>query len=225
MSPVSPVSGQSHPALELVARYRAVFRAAWTQRLELAGPRRLADEAAFLPAALSLQDTPVHPAPRRLAWVIIMLFVITLAWATLVYDPAANKVHVLSDKRGTAQRLADRFVAVAPDHDLSIRERRAQRDGGMVLSLSRCGPASPRRAPPSACLIRFLHRYTAPVTIPPGWTKRASSSCTVDGEKAAISVKCGSAARALSHSISTLRRARIRPNSEKCSRRASTLPA
>ena len=83
MSPVSPVSGQSHPALELVARYRAVFRAAWTQRLELAGPRRLADEAAFLPAALSLQDTPVHPAPRRLAWVIIMLFVITLAWATL----------------------------------------------------------------------------------------------------------------------------------------------
>ena len=29
--------------------------------------------------------------------------------ATLVYDPAANKVHVLSDKRGTAQRLANHF--------------------------------------------------------------------------------------------------------------------
>ena len=34
---------------------------------ELAGPKRLADEAAFLPAALSLQETPVHPAPRRVA--------------------------------------------------------------------------------------------------------------------------------------------------------------
>ena len=39
--------------------------------------------------------------------------------ATLVYDPAANKVHVLSDKRGTAQRLADRFVAVGFDKPLS----------------------------------------------------------------------------------------------------------
>ena len=29
---------------------------------------RLADEAAFLPAALSLQETPAHPAPRRVAW-------------------------------------------------------------------------------------------------------------------------------------------------------------
>lgn len=39
--------------------------------------------------------------------------------ATLVYDPAANKVHVLSDKRGTAQRLADRFVAVGFEKPLS----------------------------------------------------------------------------------------------------------
>lgn len=39
--------------------------------------------------------------------------------ATLVYDPSANKVHVLSDKRGTAQRLADRFVAVGFDKPLS----------------------------------------------------------------------------------------------------------
>ena len=51
-------------------RYRAIFRAAWQARHELAGPKRLADEAAFLPAALSLQDTPVHPAPRRLAFAI-----------------------------------------------------------------------------------------------------------------------------------------------------------
>lgn len=39
--------------------------------------------------------------------------------ATLVYDPSANKVHVLSDKRGTAQRLADRFVAVGFEKPLS----------------------------------------------------------------------------------------------------------
>jgi hemolysin D len=47
----------------------------------LAGPKRLADEAAFLPAALSLQETPVHPAPRRAMWVIVALFVAALAWS------------------------------------------------------------------------------------------------------------------------------------------------
>ena len=72
------------PALvELLARYRAVLGAAWEHRKELAAPQRLADEAAFLPAALSLQDTPVHPAPRRLAWVVIALFVAALSWAVL----------------------------------------------------------------------------------------------------------------------------------------------
>ncbi|WP_418317603.1 hypothetical protein [Piscinibacter sakaiensis] len=62
-------AAQQHPAIELLARYRAVFAAAWAARLELAGPRRLASELAFLPAALSLQETPAHPAPRRVAGV------------------------------------------------------------------------------------------------------------------------------------------------------------
>jgi hemolysin D len=70
-----------HPVIALLARYRAIFGAAWAHRDELAGPRRLSDEAAFLPAALSLQDTPVHPAPRRLAYTIMALFVIALVWS------------------------------------------------------------------------------------------------------------------------------------------------
>ena len=70
-----------HPRLDLLARYKAIFSAAWANRAELAGPTRLADEAAFLPAALSLQDTPVHPAPRRFAYAIIALFLIAIAWA------------------------------------------------------------------------------------------------------------------------------------------------
>jgi hemolysin D len=70
-----------HPMIELLGRYRAVLRAAWQHRHELAGPKRLSDEAAFLPAALSLQDTPVHPAPRRLAYALIALFLIAVTWA------------------------------------------------------------------------------------------------------------------------------------------------
>ena len=37
----------AHPVAELLARYRDVFLAAWAARAQLAGPQRLADEAAF----------------------------------------------------------------------------------------------------------------------------------------------------------------------------------
>lgn len=70
-----------HPVKEFVDRYRAIFKAAWDARHELAGPKRMADEAAFMPAALSLQETPVHPAPRRLAYGIMVLFVIAVLWS------------------------------------------------------------------------------------------------------------------------------------------------
>ncbi len=59
-----------HPVLELLARCLEVLKEAWARRHELAEPKRLADEAAFLPAARSLQDTPVHSAPRRFACVL-----------------------------------------------------------------------------------------------------------------------------------------------------------
>ncbi len=79
----SPASRPPHPAADLLRRYAAVFRAAWQHRHELAGPKRLADEHAFLPAALSLQETPVHPAPRRAALALCLLFAIALLWAAL----------------------------------------------------------------------------------------------------------------------------------------------
>ncbi len=77
---MSPVQSK-HPIFELLARYKAIFQAAWTHRAELAGPAHMADEVAFLPAALSLQETPVHPAPRRFAWGLMILFVLALLWS------------------------------------------------------------------------------------------------------------------------------------------------
>ena len=79
----APNQAQRHPIVELLVRYQAVLQAAWQARHELAGPQRLADEVAFLPAALSLQDSPPHPAPRRALWALIGLFVIALVWACL----------------------------------------------------------------------------------------------------------------------------------------------
>jgi hemolysin D len=79
-APITPQDAR-HPFIELMSRYKAIFQAVWTHRHELAGPARLADEAAFLPAALSMQATPPHPSPRRAMWAIMALFAIALGWA------------------------------------------------------------------------------------------------------------------------------------------------
>lgn len=108
-----PAPATRHPAIELLGRYRAVFSAAWQHRAELAGPARLADETAFLPAALSLQDTPVHPAPRRIAFVLMALFVIALAWSIFgkidIVAVAPGRV-IVSDRTKLVQPLENSVI-------------------------------------------------------------------------------------------------------------------
>lgn len=102
-----------HPLRELARRYAAVFAMVWQHRHELAGPARHADEAAFLPAALSLQETPVHPAPRRFALAICALFVAALAWACLghvdIVAVAPGRI-VVSQRTKTLQPLETSVV-------------------------------------------------------------------------------------------------------------------
>jgi hemolysin D len=104
---------QRHPAIDLACRYRDIFSAAWALRAQLAGPKRLRDETAFLPAALSLQESPAHPAPRRAAWAICALFVIALAWACLgeidIVAVAPGRV-VVSERVKTVQPLEASIV-------------------------------------------------------------------------------------------------------------------
>jgi hemolysin D len=105
---------QRHPALDLMARYKAIWQAAWRARHELAGPKRLTDEAAFLPASLSLQETPVHPAPRRAAIVICSLFGLVLLWSIFgkidIVAVAQGRI-VVSERTKTIQPLATSVVS------------------------------------------------------------------------------------------------------------------
>lgn len=113
-----------HPAIELLERYRAIFKAAWAHRAELAGPARLADEQAFLPAALSLQETPVHPAPRRIAFVLMALFTTALAWACL------GKVDIVAVAPGRII-VSDRTKVIQP-LERSVVSRILVKDGDHV---------------------------------------------------------------------------------------------
>lgn len=113
-----------HPGAELLARYRAVFSAAWQARHELVGPRRLADEAAFLPAALSLQDTPVHPAPRRLAYALMALFSLALVWSIV------GKIDIVAVAQGRIV-VSERTKQIQP-LERSVVKRVLVKDGDQV---------------------------------------------------------------------------------------------
>lgn len=68
----------------------------------------MADEAAFLPAALSLQETPVHPAPRRLAYLLMGLFALGLVWSLIgevdIVATAPGRI-IVSDRTKVIQPL------------------------------------------------------------------------------------------------------------------------
>ena len=110
---LAEAAARRSPFIELLSRYKAVFQAAWQHRAELAGPGRVADEVAFLPAALSLQDTPVHPAPRRLAWGLIALFFTALVWSYFgkvdVVSVALGRI-IVSDRTKVIQPLETSVV-------------------------------------------------------------------------------------------------------------------
>jgi biotin carboxyl carrier protein len=132
-----------HPVIELLARYRAIFRAAWAHRAELAGPARMADEAAFLPAALSLQDTPVHPAPRRFAYAIMALFVIAVVWSIFgkidIVAIAPGRV-VVSERTKLIQPLERSVVK-----SVLVKDGDRVREGQALVELDRRAPTKPRR--------------------------------------------------------------------------------
>lgn len=68
---------------DLFQRYRHAWRESWRRRKTMDAPKRLPHEVQFLPAALELQDKPVHPAPRIFMWGILAFATLALLWAFL----------------------------------------------------------------------------------------------------------------------------------------------
>lgn len=66
---------------DLLGRYARITRHAWHERRACEGPKLQRHEADFLPAALALRDTPVHPAPRAAMWAIMLFSLLALLWS------------------------------------------------------------------------------------------------------------------------------------------------
>lgn len=91
---------------DLFRRYATIFGHAWRQRQAMEGPGYTALEAQFLPAALSLQETPVSPAPRVAMWVLMGFALCGLLWSVFgkidIVASAQGKI-VPSDRTKTIQ--------------------------------------------------------------------------------------------------------------------------
>jgi hemolysin D len=81
-------------AFDLLKRYAAIFSHVWKIRKELDPPSRLPHEAQFLPAALELQETPVSPAPRIVAWLLTAFALLAVLWAIF------GKIDVVATAQG-----------------------------------------------------------------------------------------------------------------------------
>ncbi|MBF0308392.1 MAG: HlyD family type I secretion periplasmic adaptor subunit [Magnetococcales bacterium] len=68
---------------ELFSRYAMAFRHAWQHRAAMEPAPRLPHEAQFLPAALSLQETPVSPVPRLSMWMLIAFASLAFLWSMI----------------------------------------------------------------------------------------------------------------------------------------------
>lgn len=117
----------------LFKRYQQVFRLAWAARHELAGPRRLTTERAFLPAALSLQETPPHPTPRRAMAVICAAFFAAVLWASFgkldVVAVAPGRI-IVSDRSKVIQPLEAATVRA-----IHVKDGQQVQEGQLLIEL------------------------------------------------------------------------------------------
>lgn len=119
--------------LDLLARYGGVFRQAWRGRRDDAPPDRLPWETQFLPAALSLQETPVSPAPRVAMRMLMAFTAIAVAWSVLgrvdVVSTAQGRV-IPSSRSKVVQPLEAATVTA-----IHVREGQRVRAGDLLLEL------------------------------------------------------------------------------------------
>lgn len=97
-------------------RHAGAFRRAWARRFEHVPSHASPDALAFLPAALSVQETPPHPLPLWTARTTVALFAVVLAWACLgqvdIVAVASGRIivserskHIQSLEAGQVQRV------------------------------------------------------------------------------------------------------------------------
>ncbi|KIP15876.1 type I secretion membrane fusion, HlyD family protein [Burkholderia sp. MSHR3999] len=119
--------------VDLVKRYRDVWRHFWQQRRQLDAPVLRDHEAEFLPAALALQARPVSPAGRWVARILMAMVAVLLLWAVL------GHVDIIVNGQGKIIASGDTktisSVEVASVHALHVGEGQTVKAGDTLIEL------------------------------------------------------------------------------------------
>lgn len=119
--------------LDNLKRYAGVAKLAWQSRKKLDRRPMSATEAEFLPAALSLQERPVSPAPRIAMWLIVSFFAIALLWAYFgkidITATAQGKI-IPSDRTKVIQPFETATVK-----QIMVKEGQAIKAGQVLVAL------------------------------------------------------------------------------------------
>lgn len=129
-----------HAFVDLLKRYRKIFRHAWSQRKQTDAPDLHPHEAQFLPAALALRDTPLHPAPRIALWLIMAFALIALLWAIFgridVVATAIGKI-IPNDRTKVIQPMETAVVKA-----IHVRDGQAVKRGQLLVELDATSTAA-----------------------------------------------------------------------------------
>ena len=124
-------------------RYMQVWRAAWGERHALAPMPRTGDELAFLPAHLELTETPLSPAPRVSAWIVMGLFCVALLWACL---GKLDMVAVAPGQTVTGSRTkVVQPAETAVVHRILVRDGQHVDQGDLLIELDATATAADKR--------------------------------------------------------------------------------
>ena len=130
---------------ELLGRYRRAWAQAWSHRRELTPPAHTAEEAEFLPAALSLQARPVSPSGRWTARLLMLLVLALVAWSVIGRTDIVVNAQGRIVPRGQTKTLA--AVETARVHALHVEEGRVVKAGDLLVELdTRLSDSEGRRA-------------------------------------------------------------------------------
>ncbi len=124
---------QREAIAEFWQRYKTHFGFAWSQRAAMEPPRRLAHEVEFLPAALSLQEKPMHPAPRIAIRVILTFAVLALLWSIFgrvdIVATASGKI-IPNDRTKVIQPLETAIIKA-----IHVRDGQSVKAGDVLIEL------------------------------------------------------------------------------------------
>ncbi|GGY23270.1 HlyD family type I secretion periplasmic adaptor subunit [Paludibacterium paludis] len=138
----------------LCRRYGEVFVTAWRHRAQFEPVRRANDEREFLPAHLELIETPVSPLPMWTIRLLILIAVLTVAWAAVgrMDIVAVSTGRIVSGGRTKMIQPAQGAVVSA----IKVRDGQHVAAGELLLELDAVGADADHRKTGDALRTAYL---------------------------------------------------------------------